>query len=143
MRILKYKSENFEKEASSNMPGREEQAALIEMKPSKRVVEAIASTRVACSPSGFDLKELKTGTPFKPRTVCTPGAEMTELGLLEKSPRKARRRGQEKARKGKKRLIAVRMCAQRSGHPGRAALPFTVPAKSKSAFMGPGSRRVM
>ena len=48
MRILKYKSENFEKEASSNMPGREEQAALIEMKPSKRVVEAIASTRVAC-----------------------------------------------------------------------------------------------
>ena len=28
------------------------------------------------------------------------------------------------------------MCAQRSGHPGRAALPFTVPAKSKSAFMG-------
>ena len=100
MRILKYKSENFEKEASSNMPGREEQAALIEMKPSKRVVEAIASTPVACSPSGFDLKELKTGTPFKPRTVCTPGAEMTELGLLKKSPRKARRRGQEKARKG-------------------------------------------
>ena len=42
MRILKYKSENFEKEASSNMPGREEQAALIEMKPSKRAVEAIA-----------------------------------------------------------------------------------------------------
>ena len=71
MRILKYKSENFEKEASSNMPGREEQAALIEMKPSKRVVEAIASTRVACSPSGFDLKELKTrARPRLSRAPC-------------------------------------------------------------------------
>ena len=70
MRILKYKSENFEKEASSNMPGREEQAALIEMKPSKRVVEAIASTPVACSPSGFDLKELKTLGPRLSRAPC-------------------------------------------------------------------------
>ena len=55
MRILKHRSEIVEKEFK--YPTR---AALIEMKPSKRVVEAIASTRVACSPSGFDLKELKS-----------------------------------------------------------------------------------
>ena len=54
MRILKYRGEDVEKVQIS------ERAALIEMKPSKRVVEAIASTPVACSPSGFDLKELKS-----------------------------------------------------------------------------------
>ena len=54
-------------------------------------------------------------TPFKPRTVCTPGAEMTELGLLEKSPRKARTRGQEKARKGKKRQEKARKDKKRQG----------------------------
>ena len=52
MRILKYRGEDVEKVQIS------ERAALIEMKPSKRVVEAIAGA-VACW-SGFDLKELNT-----------------------------------------------------------------------------------
>ena len=68
MRILKYKSENFEKEASSNMPGREEQAALIEMKPSKRVVEAIAGSCVLVR-IRFERVEHSV-RPFKPSTNC-------------------------------------------------------------------------
>ena len=62
MRILKYRGEDVEKVQIS------ERAALIEMKPSKRVVEAIAGSCVLVR-IRFERVEHSV-RPFKPSTNC-------------------------------------------------------------------------